>query len=78
MARTDSRELLRWFGKQSIIYVKTVFLSPARKMMLAFFKGGQCALKQLMQLRQGFVHGAGKVEGQTEDAGVERTLSEKS
>lgn len=67
-----------WFRKQSIIYVKTIFLSPVREMTLAFFKGGQCALKQLMQLRQGFVRGIGKVEGQKEDEGIEGTLSEKS
>lgn len=47
-------------------------------MTLAFFKGGQCALKQSMQLRQGFVHGTGKVERQKEDEGIEGTLSEKS
>lgn len=46
--------------------------------MLACFKGGQCALKQLMSLRQAFVHGFGKVEGQKEEAGLERMLSEKN
>lgn len=58
--------------------MKTIFLSPIREMTLAFFKGGQCALKQSMQLRQGFAHGTGKEEGQEEDTGIERTLSEKS
>lgn len=46
--------------------------------MLACFKGEQCALKQLMRPRQEFVCGFGKVEGQKEEAGLERMLSEKS
>lgn len=44
--------------------------------MIACFKGGQYALKQLM-VPQGFVHGVGNVKGQQEDTGIERVLSEK-